>query len=174
MAMTTSARMMNIFIFPNPAATPTEPFPIPTAVVRLPSANALADDAIFSPVTPPIDTPGEGAGVFGVFPKLSPPKLLPKLSFPKLLPKLSPPKLFPPKLLPKLSFPKLLPKLLPNSFNAFSAAISILIILLFILFLFLFRICLAHWVLKPRGWGWGAWFGIFFVHAIHFKNKIVI
>jgi hypothetical protein len=168
--------MMNIFIFPNPVATPTEPFPIPMAVVSPPSANALAVDATFSPVMPPIDPPGEGAGA-GVFPKLSPPKL----SFPKLFPKLSPPKLSFPKLFPKLSppklfpksSPKLLPKLLPNSFNTFSAAISILIILLFIWILFLFRIRHAHWVLIPRGRGRGAWFGSFF-HTTRFQNKIVI
>jgi hypothetical protein len=122
MAMTTSAMMMNIFIFPNPVATPTEPFPIPMAVVSPPSANALAVDATFSPVIPPTDPPAEGAGVF--------PMLFPKLSFPKLFPKLSPPKLFPPKLSvpkllpPKLSVPKLFPKLLPISFITFSAAIS--------------------------------------------------
>ena len=118
MAMTTSAMMMNIFIFPNPVATPTEPLPMPIAVVSPPSANALAVDATFSPVIPPTDTAAEGAGVF------------PKLSFPKSFPKLSPPKLFPPKLSfpklfpPKLSFPKLFPKLLPISFITFSAAIS--------------------------------------------------
>ena len=75
-AMTTSARMINILNFPKPDATATEPSPIPTAVVRLPSANALADEAIFSPVIPPTEGPVEGTGA-GVFPKLSPPKLFP-------------------------------------------------------------------------------------------------
>ena len=74
MTMTTSAKMINIRNFPNPDATATEPSPIPTAVVRLPSANAFAVDATFSPVTPPIEGPAEGADVF---PKLSPPKLFP-------------------------------------------------------------------------------------------------
>ena len=124
MATTTRARMINILNFPSPDATATEPSPIPIAVASPPSANALADDATFSPVTPPAEGPAEGVDVF---PKLSPPKLFPKSLPPKLFPKSFPPKLLP-KLLPKLSFPKLLPK----SFNAFSAAISILVVLLFI------------------------------------------
>ena len=74
MAMTTSAKMINIRNFPNPDAAAAEPSPIPIAVVSPPSANALAVDATFSPVTPPIEGAAEGAGVF---PKLSPPKLSP-------------------------------------------------------------------------------------------------